>query len=266
MNRILTDTKDGEIRKAVVASLISMGEMGRRWALKSMADKQNNWEVHYCALMILRNSSRFPEDFETARAFITHENERLREEAVGLITVLLPFDAESLVIDALNDPEARVRWRAMRALSDISPISEAAINKIIELITMPAPKEKQGEASHKRKIMNLIIAIKSMPEIPAASRMETAVLVDLLWKLTENEKGLLKFFKKGTVSDEDAGIIKASLLLLSRIGTTASEAMLTKIRRKLNQFAGEIDSALKAIQNRGSVSGKHDTKNRKTNK
>ncbi len=251
MSRALAESKDKEIRKSAVESMIHMGELSRKWALQVLLNKQNAWYLHRNAMMILRNVSRNSQDFETVRIFTIHENPRLREEMIGLIIGLRPSDSESLIIGALDDPDARVRWRAARALSDISPISGEAMNEILAIITVPTAKEKQTAAEHKKKIANLISAMNGMPDIPGVFRVETEIL-GVIEKLAEQEKGMLKIFKRGTVTDEDIGIIKAALLLLSRIGTTASESVLTRIRRLLPQLTEGIDAALAKIRNKES--------------
>lgn len=249
MSRALAESKDKEIRKSAVESLISMGELSRKWAIQILLNKKNAWYLHRNAMMILRNVSQHPQDFEEVRIFITHENSKLREEMIGLIIGLRPSDSESLIIGALDDSDARVRWRAARALADISPISGDAMNEILEIITASTAKEKQTAAEHKKKIANLISVINGMPDIPGVFRVETEIL-GIIEKLAEQEKGMLKFFKRGTVADEDIGIIKAALLLLSRIGTTASETVLNKMRRLLPQLAEGIDAALEKIRER----------------
>jgi hypothetical protein len=249
MSRVLSESKDKEIRKSAVESMIRMGELSRRWALQVLANSQNAWYLHRNAIMILRNVSRRAKDFEAARIFITHENSRLREEIIGLIIRLRPSDAESLIIETLDDPDARVRWRAVRALADISPISGSAMNQILGIITAPPAKTKQAAIEHKKKIANLISAISGMPEIPGTFRVEKEIL-SVIEPLVEMDKGMFKLFKKGALSDEDAGVIKAAIPLLTRIGTIASETVLTKIRRMIPQSADGIDAAIETIRKR----------------
>jgi hypothetical protein len=181
--------------------------------------------------------------------FMTHENQRLREEAMGLIIALRPSDTESLVIELLDDPEPKMRWRATRALADISPISGNAITEIMGIITGPPSCGEKNVIEHKKKIANLISAINAMSDIPNAFRVESDLIL-LMDSIAEQEKGMLKIFKRGTITDEDTGVIKAAVPLLGRIGTTASETALNKMRRTVPHLAEEIDAALKKIRTR----------------
>lgn len=249
LSRVLTESKKRESRKFAVESMIGIGEMSRKWALRVIANKNNAWYLHRNAMMILRHVSRHPEDFEMVRIFVAHEKPRLREEAVGLIIALRPSDTESLIIELLDDPEPKMRWRAARALADISPISGNAITEIMEIITGPPSGGRKIVVEHKKKIVNLISAINGMSDIPNTFRVETG-LISLMESITEQEKGVLKIFKRGTITDEDIGVIKAAVPLLGRIGTAASETELNKMRRTVPHLAEEIDAALKKIKTR----------------
>ncbi len=250
MSRVLGESRKKEIRKVAVESMIRMGELSRRWALQVLANKTHPWYLHRNALMILKFVSRQSEDFETVRIFCIHENPKIREEAISLVIGLRPSDAESLIIGFLDDPDARVRWRALRVLSDLSPITRRAMNDIIGIITAPFPLKKPAAAGHKKKIANLISAVNGMPEIPNASMVETEILT-LIKSIAEQERGsVLAFFKKGSLADEDAGIIKSALPLLARIGTTASETVLKRLRRLLPQMDEVIAAVLSTVRER----------------
>jgi HEAT repeat protein len=250
MSRVLAESKKKEIRKTAVESMIRVGELSRRWALRVLANKNHPWYLHRNALMIMKFVSRQSEDFETIRIFCIHENPKVREEVIGLVVGLRPSDAETLIIDFLDDPEARVRWRALRVLSDLSPISGHAMNKIIGVMTAPIPRKKHAAAEHKKKIANLISAVNGMPEIPNTLRMEAEILT-LIEGLADQDKGsVLSFFKKGSLAEEDAGVIRAALPLLARIGTAAGESFLPRLRRMLPQMDSEIASVLSKIRER----------------
>ncbi|RJP45700.1 MAG: HEAT repeat domain-containing protein [Desulfobacteraceae bacterium] len=249
MTRILSESKDKEIRKTAVETLIRMGEWSRKWALDTLENIKSAWYLHRNAMMILRNVSKHAEDFEPVRMFISHENARIREEVIGLIVALRPSDRELLIIEALDDDDARVRWRAVRALSDISPISGPGLNEILAIVTAPLEKEKSAATEQKKKIANLISAINGMPEIPNLSRVEYDILT-VIDSLSTQDGGILKFLKKKTIAEEDAAVIKAALPLLARIGTTASEKLLTRIQSLLPHSSGEIESALGKIRER----------------
>lgn len=244
--RVIAESTDKDIRKLAMESLIKQGPISQTWAKSILEDSKKSWFLHRNAMIVLRNISRDEKDFECIRKFAGHSNSRIREEVINLVAVLKPFDAESLIIDFLDDPDVKVRWRATRALNDISPISDSSIDDILKMITSPIPEDKEKASEQVKKIINLISAVNGLQEIPNSIKVESSV-ISILKNMAGQDKGFLKFIKKVAGSEEEISVLKAAIPLLGRVGGPASEGFLKKIGKSHSQLSDIIQKALEKI-------------------
>jgi hypothetical protein len=249
LSRILAKCDDKEVRKHCVISLIKKGELSRKWAIGVLEKPDTPWYLQRNALKILSNVSQNVRDFERIRVHLDHENSKIREEMISLAVSMRPKDVESLIIGALDDADVKVRWRASRALADISPISEAAFIKILSIIKKPLSEDKAESAAQMKKIMNLISAITGLPDLPNKDKFETDI-INALNAMIGEEKGLKKFFKRLVVSENEIGMLKAAVPLLGRIGGKESENFLKKLIKSHAQVSNVIQKSLDNIQAR----------------
>ncbi len=252
LSRVLFESKDKETRKTAFELLVAKGEPARKWVLRVLNDKNREWYIHRNAMMLLRKVSRNQMDFEAVRRFLGHADIRLRDEALNTAAELRPMDIEELLIKALFDNEAKIRWRAVKLLGMISPISEDAMNDILQRLSAPVPVDKAQASAHMKNLASLISALSAMPDIPDKIRVETEVL-KALRGIVEREKGLMKLLKRVAVgSEEQEGILKNAIPLLGRIGGSASADYLKKLSRSQSRHFALIQEALSRIEQRRS--------------
>jgi HEAT repeat protein len=166
----------------------------------------------------------------------------LRDEALNTVLTLKASDAEQLVIEALNDPDDKVRWRATSALTELSPLTESSIEQILNMITTDPPEE--DAIKHIRKVSQLITSLGVLDGLRNLVLVEDTLLV-IAQKLSEQKKGILKRLKKSSETDQTP-IISATITTLGKIGTPKSEAFLAKLAgSKTNQ----AEPAQKAVDN-----------------
>jgi len=262
---VLTESDDREIRKLSFDSLVMKGNVARKWAVHILTNTSLAWFIHRNALMVLhqvrqkeidrgvakKNSGRQDgqdeADFISVRKFLTHSDSRLRDEALKVVVGFRLHDAESLVIAALTDEDARVRWRATRAIVEISPISEAAINQMLDVIKSPVPDDKQALSTHMHMLIQYLGAINAMPDIPLSKKIEGVVLEKLM-TIVGQEKGLKKLFKKLAGSADESNVLKTVIPLLGRIGGPMSADFLKKLMRTHRDHQDTIKKALSRIK------------------
>ncbi len=227
LGKVLTDCENRQARKAATDALIQKGELAQRWVLKTLTNPEQPWYLLRNALMILRFVGKGPKAVDRARNFASHAHPRVRDEALHTLLTLKAGDAEQLVINALGDPDDKVLWRATSALGELTPLSEASIAKLVEMLKTDIPEEPQVAAIHSRKVSNIIRAMGTMVNIKNIQAIEDVIL-DTAQMIDGQNKGILQRLKKSS-SPYQKSILSASIATLAKIGTSRSEAFLDKL-------------------------------------
>jgi hypothetical protein len=244
LSRVLSDCDDRSARKEATDLLIKKGDMARKWVLKVLDDPKQPWYLQRTALMILRYVSNQKEDIDWARQLMSHSHPGLRDEALNTVLTLNAADAEQIVVDALNDADEKVRWRATSALTGLSPLTDESIAKILAIIKTEPPEEKEETDKHVRTVSQLINCLGALKGFRNLDVVEATIL-NTVQKASEQKKGFLKRLKKGGENNQDP-IISAAIATLGRIGTRKSETFLAKLA---GSKTSQADSAQKAVEN-----------------
>ena len=244
LSKVLSECDDRQARKAATDALIQQGEMARLWVLKALKKSDQPWYLLRNALMILRFVGKGKQGIDRARNFVTHAHPRVRDEAIHVMLTLKAPDAEQIVIDALDDPDDKVLWRATSALGELAPLSEPSIARLIEMIKAEIPEEKQAAAKHSRKVSNIIRALGTMVNINNIQAIEDVIL-DSAQSITGQKKGILQRLKKSSSPDQKS-ILSAIIATLDKIGTAKSEAFLNKLA---GAKTSQAEAARKAAEN-----------------
>jgi HEAT repeat protein len=186
------------------------------------------------------------EGIDRARNFISHAHPRVRDEALHTLITLKAPDAEQIVIDALDDPDDKVLWRATTALGELSPLSEASVVKLVEMIRTEFPEEEQAAAKHANKVSNVIRSLGSMVNLKNIQAIEDAVL-DIAQVNSGQKKGIFKRLKKSS-STHQKSVLSAAIITLGKIGTSRSEAFLDKLAGGKTPQAEAARKAVESIR------------------
>jgi HEAT repeat protein len=248
LGTVLSDCENRQARKSATDALIKKGEMARQWVLKALENPDQPWYVLRNALMLLRYMGKDQHGIDRARNFVSHAHPRVRDEALHTLLSLEAPDAEQIVIDALDDPDDKVQWRATTALGELAPLSEASIAKLIEIIKAAIPDDKQAAAKHALKVSNIIRALGTMVNIKDIQIIEDAIL-DNAQLLSDQKKGILQRIKKSSVPHTKP-ILSATIATLGKIGTAKSEAFLDKLAKTNPSQAENARAAAENIRMR----------------
>jgi HEAT repeat protein len=244
LSRVLSDCDDRGARKEATDLLIKKGDMARRWVLKVLDDPKQPWYLQRNALMILRYVGNQKEDIERARNLMGNSHPRLRDEALNTVLTMNADDAEQIVVDALNDPDDKVRWRATSALTELSPLKDDSVAKILAIIKIEPPEEKEEAVKHARKVSQLINCLGALKGFRNLAVVEDTIL-DTAQKASDQKKGFLQRLKK-TGENDNAAILSAAIAALGKIGTPKSEGFLAKLA---GSKTSQADPAQKAVEN-----------------
>lgn len=198
------------------------------WATGILSMLGQPFSLYLAAIEVLSVTGLDESDFEAIRPFLANKHPRLRRAALDAVATLNPFDAEAVLISALNDSDAKVRWHTIRALDKFAPISEASMIEMLSMILSdPSKEDDAAQKSHIDRVVRLISAINGMWQIPIPSRIESDVI-----------SAIEKYIPTGSVwkrvmgqADENANVVlKSAVPLLVRIGGTECRAFFKRLK------------------------------------
>jgi HEAT repeat protein len=203
LSKVLSECEDRQARKFATDALIKQGEQARLWVLKALGNSDQPWYLLRNTLMILRFVGKGQKGIERARQFISHAHPRVRDEALHTFLTLKAPDAEQIVIEALEDPDDKVQWRATTALSELAPLSETSVARIIQMIKTEIPEEEEAAAQHSRKVCNIIRTLGTVINIKNIQAVEESLL-DIAQMINKRKKGILQRLKKSSTTHHTA--------------------------------------------------------------
>ncbi|MBC2717668.1 MAG: hypothetical protein HF978_20385 [Desulfobacteraceae bacterium] len=246
-SKMLIDSNDREVRKLSYEMMISKGDQARKWAIKVLDETSRPWYIHRNAMMILGKVSDKEEDFDCVRKFLEHSNPKMREEVINVAVSLKPHDGESLILKSIDDDDPKVRWLALRTIQHFSPISESAMMELLNIISLPIPKNNEAAENQINKTVNIISAINAMTYIPISRKVEFEIL-EALKSISGGKQSLWNKVKRAVGSDHETPVLKAAIPLLGKIGGSQSKTFLKKIIRLHPDFSEIIKKALLQIK------------------
>jgi len=199
-------------------------------------------------LMLLRHIAKGDGDIDLARKLFGHTHARVRDEALNTLVALKTHDAERLAIKALDDADEKIRWRAVNALGELSPLTKESMDKLLSRMRAEPPEEKELAARHSRKAAQLLRAVGSMRSFHEPEAAEAAVL-ETAQRAAGHKKGLLQRIRKSAAAD-DAAIVGAAVTALGAIGSARSEEFLSKLAEGKTPHAEAAAKALEALRAR----------------
>ncbi len=249
LNLTLTKSENSDVRTDAMETIVSMGEVARRWSLKVLKDKDPDTAALKNALAILREVGKAKKDTDIVKKFIGHASTRVREE---LLHTLISFDApdlEPFIIQALTDSDDKLRWRAALALGNLRQISKGSIDDILQTITADPPDDEKRIPAHIRKTAQLIQTLGSVNNFPALDQLEEAIL-NAAQKSSDSGKKLMARLKLNSPENDQTPILIAAFAALGKIGSAKSSEFIANFTKGKSPVAAEAQKALKFIEAR----------------
>jgi len=246
LSKVLSDSDDRNARKQAMGALTRKGDLVRDWIFKILEDPEQKWFLIRNALMLLGYVGKNEKDIAHARKLLQHEHARVRDEALNVVLTLKADNVEEIVLNALGDADDKVRWRAMNGLAELSPISADSIKRLLSLIAVDAPEDKEEAVAHSRKTSQLIRALGGINDIPNREEAEDAIL-EIARQSSEQKKGLLERIKKSS-GPQQSTVLSAAITTLGNIGGPKSEEFLEKLAGSKSPQAEPAQKAANTIK------------------
>ncbi|NOY68904.1 MAG: HEAT repeat domain-containing protein [Deltaproteobacteria bacterium] len=245
LSRVLAAEINPMAWKRAIELMKKRGGAAVGWAGRILSISGQPLSLYLASIEVLSGTGMDESDFEVIRPFLTNKDPRLRRAALDSVTVLKPYDAEGVLISALNDPDARVRWHALRAIDKFAPISESSMIEMLSMIMSDAPKAGTiTRKDHFDRTIRLISAINGMWQIPIPLRIESDIIATIE-----------KYIPTGSVwkrvigqVDENANLVlKSAVPLLVRIGGKESKAFFKRLKYPGSPYGDVAADALAKI-------------------
>jgi HEAT repeat protein len=235
---ILVESENKYARRSAVDALVGMGEIGRTAIIKILTSPANRWYVYRNALLAFSRLGRADEVVLVAR-FLSHENPRVREEAVATTGVLEGAAAEPKLIRALVDPDLAVRRRAVMCMGSTpltSPKAVAALVAIVSLDAEPFAEQKRELTELKVEAIGALSSIGNRP-VGDGRTVEEVLLDQVMPEKKWGRKILEKITPVIKKKEQDYILQTAALKALWKVGTD-------RVLPGLSEFAAKADTVM----------------------
>ena len=248
LSSVLSDSSSRSSRKAAMSALVGLGDLTRDWVNMILEDADSQWFIKRNALILLNSLEKEAEDPKRVRSLLRHQNARVRDEALNAMVKMGAAEAESEVIRALEDSDEKVRWRALSALPDLAPISEASMNRLLAVIQTDIHEESEAATRQQRKATQFIRAIGAMKILTNPAVAEETILAQAQ-KLSGAKTGFFKRLKKNQ-DPEKTAMLQASLTTLANIGSDLSISFLHKVATGKDQLSDTARKSAAILEQR----------------
>jgi HEAT repeat protein len=251
LNQVITDCENADMRVNAMATVKGMGEGARQWSLHALEADEKEKDTVKNALAILRDVGHADEDIDIIRKFSCDPDPRVREEALHTLMHFKAGDLESIIIEAINHADDRLRWRAMKGLGKLQRLSEESTRKILTLIKSDPPEDDQQASIHAGHVSQLIQTFGSLGNLLPPDQLEDAI-IEAARKAYESGKRFKGWLKKQDPKADHKVVLSAAFTTLGKIGSSKSAEFMGKFTKGRSDLAQETRKAIEAVKLRQS--------------
>lgn len=242
---LFSQTADRAVRRAACATVARFGADALGPLVERLEQREQPWYVTRNILMVLAEIGlEAPVDL---RRYLRDEHPKVREEAVNAIARLPMAGAETLLLNALRDPHATVRARAVAGLGALRTKNVGALHFIVEAVRRKASKETEEDDAVQIQACG---ALQHLGNIRfGGDRRVEALLAEALEG--QAKRGFLGMFGGGGFRAKSPAVRAAIVETLAAIGTAASADALKHVGEGEDApLAARAREALKKVQAR----------------
>ncbi len=241
---ILKTSEDQWVRKNACEVLIQIGPVAAAHLLTELEEQQISIETICNILRVLgeiKPQQWKPPLMKLLRNYASHENPKLKEQAIYTLCQISGPEGETIFLSSLNDPDLEVRKRAIWCLGMIK--SAKGVEEMIGIL-------KQISATPSPLLEQLETKIYQAFGLSGNLTIEGKTLEKILLEVVEKRgmAGLLGFLQKNPLSDSSLGAICDAL---GKIGTKGSVKVLARLEKShKGPLALKVGEALRKIEER----------------
>ena len=241
---ILTTSDDQWVRKNACEALIQIGPVAAAHLVKEIEKEQTSVET-ICDILRVLGEIKSKEWkgplLEVLRRYVTHEDPRLREQALHSLCQIGGTEGEKIFLSGLDDLNLAVQKKAAWCLGMVKSVR--GVEKILGILnrisTAPSPQTEQLETQ-------IYHSLGLFGNLTLAGSTIEQVLLEVLNK--RGFKQLWGLFQKNPLSEPSLMAISDAL---GKIGTRDSIKTLTKLAKSQEgPLASRVKEGLKRIEER----------------
>jgi hypothetical protein len=235
---VIIESQNKYARRSAVETLIGMGDIGRAAIIKILTSTANNWYVYRNALLAFSRLGR-PGEAQLVNRFLSHDNPRVREEALATTCVLEGPAAEPKLIKALSDYDLGVRRRAVMGIGAIPLTSQRAVSTLVAVLSIDEEtflKQKQALIELKVEAVNALSLIGNR-SVGDGRTVEEVLLDQVMPEMKWGKKILERITPVLKKKNQDYILQTAALKALWKVGTD-------KVLPGLADFAAKADTVM----------------------
>lgn len=242
INVMINKSKEPDILKSVTDILSEKGESARQWSKNIFDDPNQALSMLNIALLVIVKVGQ-AEDVSSIKKFVRHPNASIRAKALKAMVRLNVNDAESAVIDALKDPEEKVRMHAAGLLENELSISGAAAGKLL-LFIKDRLNKKNLPPSDAGLLSGLLKSVGRVNNDANKDLLESEI-INIASDLLKEKTGLLKFVRS-EIGKEQLEIVSACLVTLGKTGGSKAKDYLKVLSREKGVLSKVANEAMAA--------------------
>jgi hypothetical protein len=241
---ILKTSDDQWVRKNACEALIQIGPVATIHLLEALGQQQISVKTTCDILRVLGEikSQQWKGPLqEILRRYCSHEQPRLREQALHTFCLVGGKEGEDLFLSRLDDPDLEVRKRAVWCLGMVKSLrgAERMLEMLKQMSAPLSPQEEQLETQ-------IYHAFGLSGNVTIHGKTTEQILVEVLEK--RGLKQWLGLFEKNSLSDSSLGTICDAL---GKIGTRESIKVLTRLgKSREGHWLPKVKETVKKIEER----------------
>jgi hypothetical protein len=235
---VILESQNKYARRSAVDTLVGMGDAGRVPIIKILSNPGNRWYVYRNALLAFSRMGK-PGETELVNRFLTHDNPRVREEAIAATCILEGPASEPRLVKALSDPDLGVRRRTVTCIGGIPLTSPRVVSALVTILAIEEetyPEQKKELTELKVETINALSSIGNR-SVGDGRTVEDVLLDQVLPEKKWGKKILEKITPVIKKKEPDYVLQTAVLKALWKVGTT-------KVLPGLSEFIAKADTVM----------------------
>lgn len=241
---ILKKSQDQWIRKNACEALIQIGPIATATLIRELEQERINPETIYDILRVLgeiKSQEWQPSLTRILGKYVSHENPRLRAQALHTLLQIKGEEAEEIFLSSINDSNIEVKKKSIWCLGMVK--SKRGLEEMFEILN-----KLEGEQSKENEQLEIQIyhAFGFYGNLTIKGKTLEQFLIDVLEK--RGTKHLFGIFQKNLISDD---LLITILDTLGKIGTEKSLNVINKLKKfRQGLILSKLEDISKKIETR----------------
>jgi HEAT repeat protein len=233
-----------EVRESSINVLISMGSIVSERFKEILEDNNQEWYMRRNAILIFGQTNSEMSDSSITRRYLHDDHPRIREEALFATINIEGKGAETLLLNAMSDPEYGVQMRAVQAFRKIGAPSKSTVRYFVNILMDKPPVQEVGKKYHEQKVCEIIKSLTYLSDSLDKEYLEKALITAAKMRL----KKLVDSENTQKPDEEGHTVLNSIIKALPKVGGDESHSFLSQLASTGGPFKLKARRACKKIE------------------